>query len=316
MFFQKAFEGRNSWWRWLLTTAGVLIPFVAAQIPAILFYDMEAQRLALNGLDFTATARSPDFNRTVFLALALLPFPVAFAAFRLLVPALHRRPFLSILTGRARFAWRRLFIGAALWFGIIGAAVFFALPPGSYSFTYDPVAFWLQLLVVLAVIPIQSSTEEVMFRGYLTQGAALLTRNKLLTLALIALAFAAIHAGNPEFSQDYQKGFRNYLTMSIFLGLVAMMDDGIGLACGIHIANNIFSASIVSARDGTFTTDSLFQTDVATLLAFPYAVDLSCYAVALIILFVVFRWRIGTLFEPIRPAPPPAIASSEGALHG
>jgi len=134
------------------------------------------------------------------------------------------------------------------------------------------------------------------------QGLSLLLKSKLAPLLLITVIFASVHVGNPEFYMDYLTGFLGYLAISTLLGFVAVMDDGLEIPCGIHAANNMFAVAILSARDGTFSTDSIFVSSVKALMAFSPYVDIALCAAAFAIFFALYGWRVSTLFEPTVPA--------------
>jgi membrane protease YdiL (CAAX protease family) len=305
MFFQKAYEGRNSWWRWLLTIVATLLAWGLGQIPLVFFIFAEASRLGIVPANMGPLLLNPGLNRNVFLLLGLLPFVLGLATFRLCIVRLHKKPMLSVITGRSRFDWGRAFVGFAVWMVLIAASSFALLPSTGYTYQFNPSAFWPLLAIALFLIPIQTTTEEIFFRGYLMQGLSLLLKNKLAPLILIIVIFAAVHVGNPEFYTDYLTGFLGYLAISTLLGFAAVMDDGLEIPCGIHAANNIFAVAILSARDGTFSTDSIFVSSVKDLMAFSPYIDIGLAAGGFVIFAVIYKWRASTLFEPTVPAERP-----------
>ena len=308
MFFQNAYEGRNRWWRWLLTILGTLLMWLLGHVPVIIFADHETTRLGISDLDITKLMLHPDLDRNLFLALALVPFVLGFATLRFFITRLHKKSLRSVMTGRPRFDWRRAWLGFVIWLLIFGGATFAFLPSVSYSFQFNPSVFWPLLAIGLLLLPIQTTFEEVFFRGYLMQGASLLFKNKLVPLIIVTLLFTFMHVENPEFFTNYTTGFLIYLSVSVLLGLAAVLDDGLEVPCGIHAANNLLAAVVISTKDGTFSTDSLFVTTVAEALKFSPYVDIGLCVIAFCIFSYLFGWRFSTLFEPTVPAALPDAA--------
>lgn len=303
MFFQNAYEGKNRWWRWLLTILITLVMFFLGHIPLIVFASREAVRLGTSIEQIGTLALHPDVDRNLFLLLMLIPFAIGFATLQFLISRLHRRSLRSVMTGRPHFDWRRTALGFVVWSLVNGAATFAILPAISYDYQFNASAFWPLLAIGLLLIPIQTTFEEVFFRGYLAQGLSLLLKNKLATFLLVTMMFTLIHVANPEFSTDYATGFGAYLAISTLLGLVAVLDDGLEVPIGIHAANNIFAAVIFSAKDGSFKTDSIFVTTIGEVMKFSPQLDIAICVAAFVILFYVSGWRFSTLLEPTMPVP-------------
>lgn len=313
MFFEKAHEGRNGWWRWLLTILITLAALMLANIPLFMFLGMEAERLGVNAEQFDLGAPPPGIDRNLFFALFLIPFVVGFFALWLCIRLLHAKPFLSAITGRPRFDWRRAAIAFAVWFLLLGAGSFAFLPAGSYTFQFDASVFWPLLLIALALIPIQGAFEEIFFRGYLMQGLSLLAKNKIVPLIVVTALFTLVHAGNPEFSENQLRIGLSYLVVAALFGLTAVMDDGLEVPCGVHAANNIFGAVVLRPDvSSTFFTDSLFTAPFAELLKLSPYLDVATALLALCIFSYVFGWRLSKIHEPIKPSA--TISAAPGAI--
>lgn len=300
MFFQKAYEGRNRWWRWLLTIAGLLLVFILAQIPLIVWISQEAGRLGLSEDAILNGALPAGLDRNILLLLFMIPFVAGFAAFWFFINQLHGKSLLSVMTGRAHFDWRRAFVGFGIWFALLCIAIFAVLPADSYVYQFNASTFWPLLLIALLLIPIQTTLEEIFFRGYLMQGVFLLARNKLAPLLVIVAVFTLVHSSNPEFYNDYASGIAEYFLMSLLLGLVAVLDDGLELTCGIHAANNIFLTAVMSTSGGSLQTYALFETSLKAFADHVLLLSIVPYVIGFTVLFLAFRWRFSTLFEKVR----------------
>jgi membrane protease YdiL (CAAX protease family) len=64
---------------------------------------------------------------------------------------------------------------------------------------FKPVPFSSLLIIGTLLIPIQTSTEEYIFRGYLMQGWEF--RNTNGSLLMTSIIFGSVHFGNPEVSK-------------------------------------------------------------------------------------------------------------------
>ena len=114
-------------------------------------------------------------------------------------------------------------------------------------------------LISLTLVPFQSGLEEYIFRGYLMQGFAKLTKNRWLPLILTSFIFGFLHIFNPEIDKLGMGLLVYYVGTGFFFGIMTLMDDGIELALGFHIANNLLTALLVTADWTTFQTYSILK---------------------------------------------------------
>ena len=122
MYIEKAYEGRNETWRYLVTMVLVIVVFFVGHIPVFAYLFSAGPNIsetALSKLDFRALGLDPNIG----LALTLLPFALGFAALLGAIVVIHQRSVKSVLTARGRFDWGRFFMAAGLWLG--GTAALF-----------------------------------------------------------------------------------------------------------------------------------------------------------------------------------------------
>jgi membrane protease YdiL (CAAX protease family) len=148
-----------------------------------------------------------------------------------------------------------------VWAG--AAAVFegvaYLLYPESYTWTFDPARFVPLLVVCLLMVPLQSAGEELLFRGYLMQGLGLAIRRGWGVLAVTSLSFAAVHLGNPELARFGPAFVLYYAGIGVALGLATLLDDGLEVAIGAHVANNLWGALVVSFPGSVLDTPALLR---------------------------------------------------------
>ena len=95
------------------------------------------------------------------------------------------------------------------------------------------------------------------------QGFAGLTKSRFLSLALTSIIFGSLHAFNPEVEKLGYGLMAYYIGTGFFFGIMSLMDDGIELAIGFHMANNLVTAILVTADWTAFQTESLYK-DIST----------------------------------------------------
>jgi len=262
-FPELSYLGRNDWWRYVVSFALLTAGWVVLQTLAQLV-------LALAGKDDVVIAilQAPSTYMSYPLADGLLAFAFllwsivsALIPFILFVPLLHQRP-ISTFIFNGRFNWRgflRSFEAALIVPGtfLIFVTVF---EPGNVTFQFQPGPWVAFALVALALIPLQIFAEEIVFRGYLLQMIGRSTQLYLVRLVVPALVFAVVHAANPEVTGGGPWALAGYLMASLYLGFLVLWGDGLEFALGLHLANNLFAALIVSSSDSAFGTPTLFVT--------------------------------------------------------
>jgi len=197
MFFEKAFRGKNHWWRYIVVTIVVAIGYGIGQLPlSLALYRSITDNPELTTEDLQAFQENPDFsiygiNPNMGFALLLMMFLGAFAAFYFIYKPLHNREFKSLVNPFSKIRWNRVFLGFGIWLTmtVILEIVGYFLDPGNYTFQFKFNTFIPLALISLLVLPIQTSTEELFFRGYLMQGIGTSPLYKIIAV-LIAIGVA------------------------------------------------------------------------------------------------------------------------------
>jgi membrane protease YdiL (CAAX protease family) len=201
------------------------------------------------------------FDSNVFLFFALLTFVFAFIGLYLVVEKLHLQKFITIITSRERLDWSRILVSFAIWL-IISVILFFS------SYFYDSSDIVLQFnlfpfailsIITLILMPIQTTAEELIFRGYLMQGFYNLSLNKWFPLLMTSLIFGTMHIMNPEVEKIGYLILVYYIGTGLFLGIITLMDEGTELAIGFHAANNIIASLLITTDYTVFQTHSIFK---------------------------------------------------------
>ena len=266
MFFQRAFEGKNDWWMYVITIVLVLIASLVGGVLILPVATGIAERNQLSdqlpefflGMDYTVIGMEP----WVFLLFMLLPFVAMLAVLWLFVTKVHQKRFEAILTGRPRLDWKRIGFGFGFWLllTIVVEVVSFLIQPETYTFDFQPAQFFPVLIVVLLLLPLQTSAEEIIFRGYLMQAVGLIAKNRWVPLLVTSVLFGLLHGANPEVA-EYGVGAAlfSYIYVGLFLGVITLMDDGLELALGVHAATNIYAATVTTYPGAALPMPALFE---------------------------------------------------------
>ena len=225
--------------------------------------------------------------------LFLLVFPASLIALYLGQKFIHKRTLLSLHTAAKKIRWSRGLQAFLLTWAVLGSFTlighFSGLSPIDTNF--DAGRFAIYALVSLIFIPLQSGTEEIVFRGYLNQGFTHILKNKWIAFIITSVLFASMHLSNPEALKGAEDGIL-LLTMSsyFFFGFIACimvwMDDGLESAIGFHAGNNCFAAIFVNYEGSVLPTPSLFMASPNTAVDVP----ISLAAMALIA-FILYKTR-------------------------
>jgi membrane protease YdiL (CAAX protease family) len=121
------------------------------------------------------------------------------------------------------------------------------------------VPFAILVVIGVVLIPIQTSSEEYIFRGYLMQGFANLAKNKWFPLLMTSVIFGGMHIFNPEVAKIGYIVLVYYIGTGLLLGIITLMDEGMELALGFHAANNLVGALLVTSDWSAFQTNSIFK---------------------------------------------------------
>jgi len=216
----------------------------------------------------SAESLSPDANpmdlfksipSNLRLFLLLLSFVAVVPGIWLVVKKLHDLPLMSILSSRKKIDLERVMYSFMLWGSIVSAFVFleYSLSPEDYEINFKLKEFLILAVIAILFIPIQTSVEEVVFRGYLMQGFGHWLNSRFMALFLTSIVFGSLHLANPEITALGYEFIFLYISVGFLLGIMTLMDDGLELAIGFHAANNLIAALLVTADWTVFQTESI-----------------------------------------------------------
>ncbi len=260
-FIQKGFTGKNNTWRYLLTVVLVFIGIQIASIPLVVaaYFQVDGD-LEKFQKGAESSFMNIGMNSSLFLFLMIFTFMIGLLTLFLCVKYMHKKSFVSIVTSRTKIDWRRVFYAFALWGAISVVSIFIGmyLSPENYTWNFKPVPFFTLLFVSFVFLPFQTSTEELIFRGYLMQGFGTLVKNRWFPLLITSVIFGLLHGMNPEVERLGYILMIFYIGTGLLYGITTLMDEGTELALGLHASNNIVAAFLVTTDWMVFRTDALF----------------------------------------------------------
>ena len=226
------------------------------QIPLSLYLIYQSSNFE-DYLDHNELLSSLPSNAILFLI--LLPFVVTLPFLKIVITKIHKQSFTSLFCSRNRVDFKRIIFSFLLWGGIsiLMILINYIVSPEDYEWNFKLIPFLVLFLVGIVLIPLQTSVEEFLFRGYLMQGFGVLFKNRWLPLLLTSLLFGILHIWNPEIDKLGINLIWYYIGTGLFLGIITLMDEGMELALGFHAANNLVTALLVTASWTAFQTESL-----------------------------------------------------------
>ena len=233
----------------------ILILFsIIGQIPMIPFLPTEIPTPDSDPLDLFKSIPS---NLRLFLL--LLSFVFVLPGIWLVVKKLHDLPIMSVLSSRKKIDLERVLYSFMLWGSIVSAFVFleYSLNPENYIINFKLKEFLILAVIAILLIPIQTSVEEIVFRGYLMQGFGNWLNSRFMALFLSSFVFGSLHLFNPEITALGYEFIILYITVGFVLGIMTLMDEGLELALGFHAANNLIAALLLTADWTVFQTESI-----------------------------------------------------------
>ena len=260
MFIEQGFKPNdNRFWKYIVGSIAVIGASVIGQIP---FGIAIAVKAAMNNMPMpTGTEMMTILESNLTLFLMLISFPVALLGLYLIVKFFHRQSFLQITTSRNKIDWSRVFFAFGIWavISIASVGIDYIANPENYELNFKAVPFLILAVIAIMLIPLQTSAEEYVFRGYLMQGFGILAKNRWFPLLMTSVIFGTMHIFNPEVQKLGNIILVYYIGTGLFLGIITLMDEGMELALGFHAANNLITALLVTTDWTVFQTHSVLK---------------------------------------------------------
>ncbi|MCJ7465696.1 MAG: CPBP family intramembrane metalloprotease [Maribacter sp.] len=252
MYIEQGYKGELGIWKYFLIPMG-FIGLMVVNYALIKLLNLNVDAIMQSEISKKGANR--------FLVEMLIPFVIGLGILFLWVKYIHYQSITSLTTSRKRVDWKRIFFSFGVWaiitILITGIDMFFS--PQDYVLNFKLEPFLYLFVIAVLLIPIQTSFEEYLFRGYMMQGIGIMAKNRWVPLVVTSVLFGLMHLGNPEVEQLGYGIMVYYIGTGLFLGILTLMDEGLELALGFHAANNLIGALLVTSDGTAFQVDALFK---------------------------------------------------------
>lgn len=241
----------------------VIIELTIAAILALLIARVDLGGVEDRLLDESAFASDP-LVFTVLMATIVAMTPAVLGGLAIAWPA--HVPYLFSVEGRVRWGWLlRCLLAAAVVLGLTFAVALVVSQWSDHgsvgSLSFGPRAP-MMILLVLLITPIQSATEELVFRGALLQLLGSWIRWPVVPVLLSTVAFTAGHG--------YELwGLVDVATFGLIAAVITLRTGGLEAAVALHAVNNVFLflLDIAGLIDTSDTSDATAVDVVPTVVS-------------------------------------------------
>jgi len=262
MYIAQAYKFKHDVWRYVVGT--IIIFLIGWQligtIPLTIVSFLEAGNLPefLSASESSFASLFPA-KSNLYLLLILLTFIGGFIALIFVIKYIHKQTLTQLTTSRKKIDWGRFFFGFGLiaTLSIVTTVLDFYSNPENYVVQFELIPFLIMLVIVVTLIPIQTSFEEYFFRGYLMQGMGIAAKNKWVPLLITSVIFGGLHFFNPEVEKIGNIAMVYYIGTGFFLGIITLMDEGMEISLGFHAGTNLIIALLVTSDWTVFQTNSI-----------------------------------------------------------
>ena len=249
-------------WRWIFGTLfivttwqvlGLALTFLLAS-----YFDLDVELLFSTADEDLAAIRAlPAWSSAATVLISFLPLFIAtLLAYRIFL----RKNIKSLFTFRDRYSYKRTWIGFAslALISIAFGSFDLILNWDSYTFSFKASAFLPYLLIAFTLLPIQTTAEELFFRGWIQRWLDNGKKKQWSISILSGAIFSLPHLANPEVAgNELIFPIISYGATGFMLAWVTYRDKSLELAIGAHFANNLLAALLVSSQDSALPSVSL-----------------------------------------------------------
>ncbi|WP_309641103.1 CPBP family intramembrane glutamic endopeptidase [Flavobacterium sp.] len=260
MFIEQGIRKENKFWKYLVGSLLIIIASMIGQVPLVVAIKVKT---FFEGRTFPTDQNEvmTIFDSNVTLFLIMVSFVFAIAGIYFVLRFIHQQSMQEIITTRRKIDWNRIGFSFMIWavLTVFATVVDYYLNPNDFVVNFKPLPFLCLLIIATVMIPIQTTCEELVFRGYLMQGFGNLGMTKWFPLAMTSIIFGTMHILNPEVDKIGYVILVYYIGTGLFLGIITLMDEGMELSLGFHASNNLIGALLVTTDWSVFQTNSVLK---------------------------------------------------------
>ncbi|MEM9615065.1 MAG: CPBP family intramembrane glutamic endopeptidase [Actinomycetota bacterium] len=328
-FFLSQRRGR---WRWpwlILSLVSALVVGMVALVAVAIGLLVAGEAGSAWAADAFETLDDGDVTATAPSQVALLFFMVAagFWPAALVATLVHGRSPLSLVAPARAFRWS--IVGKVLAFGVPSLLLVLLLPgllDGSLTFTGFDVEHLVWTLPLLVIVLLQTSAEDVFFKGYLLRQLGAVTRVVWLAPPIVISVFVLLHVTNPDVQTNRELALTYFVASEALIIFLLLRTGGMEVPLTAHWVNNTMILLLVGERTTQANDLTLFVYDeqplglVGTLVA---GAVLAAYLGAQLLAYTWPRspFHLPHYEPPLPPrpgpasSPPPAPGAGAGLVY-
>lgn len=315
LFLNRGFiTGQNSGFHYVIVSVLTVGVYLLAPVITLLPLVFMAQQAGIGNEVLADPYALLDYNKTGFdrnyaLASTLGIYLISILFFFVFLRKIQQKSFKSIFTGYDQFRMKRFWFAFFVWsvLLLITFLIEYLLDPSRYQFLQETITiyngkgtasivptnpwlgFMISILLLIAFLPFQTAFEEAFFRGYLVQALSLRVGNGIIPLIVSSILFGSAHLMNPEVdAYGVPIMWSYYALFGFFMGAIALLDEGLELAWGIHLANNLVSSVLLTTESSVIKSYALFTEKSSNL-----HLEMLAWLCCAIITFFIFKKRYG-----------------------
>jgi membrane protease YdiL (CAAX protease family) len=232
--------------------------FILGQIPVSLLIANSGQTSILYNEGI-----SQQVSYSVYFIMLNIPFVTGLFGLLISNYIFHHSRIISLFNGFHSFRWNYWLKGiiVSAFIIIISDLINYVMHPVDFQWQFNAEQFFPFLGVAFLMFPIQTGFEELFFRGYLFKQVGLRSRNIIFAWILTSVLFGLAHSFNLEVSEfGLAKMLFIYILLGLGLGFVTIVSQGIEIAMGFHLVNNLYVALVKTFPGSSLNTPALFMT--------------------------------------------------------
>jgi len=163
----------------------------------------------------------------------------------------HREPFSNVFGASRRINFSDFGKGliAVALTSVLSEVLIYLLNP-QFERTALELGTWLVFVVpIILLCFVQTSAEELLFRGYLPRNLANRFRSPWIWAVLPSIAFVSLHLTPQMSMSQLALVVVSIGTLTALMMFLVWLTGNLGAACGVHMGNNLFGFVLVAHQD-------------------------------------------------------------------
>ncbi|MCF8886864.1 CPBP family intramembrane glutamic endopeptidase [Priestia megaterium] len=257
-------EGKNSWKRYVSTTILASVFMLLGSVSYIIaeMIMVAADESGKSYFDFDSGV-AVGINANLDFLLSHIMYICWIFGLWIGIRFIHKRKMKSLITANKCVNWKKVIwsFGAFSLLLIVSQLIDVVFNHSDYSWNHVSLKeYALLVLITLLLVPIQTTTEELFFRGLLLQWVSKKVKRPILLAIIVGLMFSIGHFANSEMNKSIILVGLDYIVAGFALTYIAIKTKSLEITIGAHAANNMFLALFLTTDDSVFgSIPSLFK---------------------------------------------------------